>query len=60
MPTEFIDYYLCRYVYRCLPSELDQEAEEDIEIQMLCMDVEARVKQMREKKSRAQPNIFEE
>ena len=39
-PVEWIEYVLCRYVFRCRPSELRAEAAEDIQAILVCMSME--------------------
>lgn len=50
LPTEYVDLVLCRDVYHCTPSELDAQDAERIATHLLCMEVEERVRKMRDKK----------
>jgi len=51
-PWEYIEMILCRDVYHCRPSELRQEAYEDIILHLACLGMEREVIEanMREKK----------
>lgn len=49
-PPEYIDYQLCRYVYHCLPSELDAEPWENVALHLEFMAQEARVNKPKDEK----------
>ena len=44
LPFEYIKMLLCRDVYHCLPSELDNEAWCDIELHLALMKAETAAK----------------
>lgn len=46
-PDEYQDMVLCRDIYHCLPSELDGQDWDRIETHLICMDVEAKVRNMK-------------
>lgn len=47
MPPDYLDYYLCRYVYHCPPSELDRQDLHRVLAHLTCMDVEHQVERAR-------------
>lgn len=42
MPEDYTDLILCRDVYSCRPSELDEEDGERVLKHLTCLDVEAK------------------
>ena len=51
-PPEYADLVLCRDVYHCLPSQLDEEDAETISLHLAMMDAEAYVRDARSGKHR--------
>lgn len=51
-PLEYVNLVLCRDIYHCLPSELRTEAVGDIMRTLACIDVEARVNNLRARRGR--------
>lgn len=47
MPPEYFDYYLCKHVYHCLPSQLDAEDPSRLLAHLTCLDVENQIAKAR-------------
>jgi len=48
---EYTDYILCKEVYHCTPSELDEQDWSRVRAHITCMNVESKVKKHRIKQS---------
>jgi hypothetical protein len=49
LPPEYVELVLCRDVYHCRPSELDEEDDERVAAHLICLEVEEAVRKRREK-----------
>jgi len=49
MPAEYMEFYLCRDVYGCTPSELRAQDPRDILRAITCLEAEAEVRKMENK-----------